>query len=90
MRKLFLLPLVLCACTSTDPKAVVAGQLFCAQATALGPIVVALANAEGAPVVVTGASSTLVAAECAAINAIPVSPPINPASAPIVAAPTKL
>jgi hypothetical protein len=72
---------------TVEQKAVVAGQLSCAQATAAGPLVVALADAAGAPVVVTGAASATVAAACAAIGAIPVTPPANPATAPVVAAP---
>jgi len=72
---------------TTEQKAVVAGQLFCAQATATGPLVVALADAAGAPVVVTGAASATVAAACAAIGAIPVMPPANAPAAPVVAAP---
>ena len=70
-----------------EQNLVVDGQLFCAKATAYGPLVVALADAAGAPVVVTGAASSVVAAECAAIGAIPVTPPANPATAPVVAAP---
>jgi hypothetical protein len=79
--------LALAACSATtQTSAVTAGQLFCAKATADGPLVVALADAVGAPVVVTGLASAVVAADCAAINAIPVSPPAAPASAPTVSA----
>lgn len=79
---------VAAACSATQQaQTVAAGQLFCAKATADGPLVVALANALGAPVIVTGLASTVVAADCAAIGAIPVSPPASPALAPRVAAP---
>ena len=47
---------------------------------------VALADAAGVPVSVIGQSSEAVAAACAAIGAIPVSPPADPAGAPVVAA----
>jgi predicted ATPase len=85
---------LLAGCTATqvataqkdEARVVADGQLFCAKATADGPLVVALATAVGAPVIATGAASALVAAECAAIGGIPVSPPAVPASAPVVAA----
>ena len=77
--------LALSACTTAN-RIVVDGQLFCATATAAGPLVVALANASGAPVIVTGAAAADVAAACRVIGAIPVSPPPNPAAAPVVAA----
>lgn len=66
-------------------RAVVAGQLFCAKATQSGPLVVALADALGAPVVVTGRTTSAVADACAIIGAIPVTPPSQPADAPVVA-----
>jgi len=66
-------------------RVVVAGQLFCAKATATGPIVVALADALGAPVVVTGRTATAVSDACAIIGAIPVTPPAKPSDAPVVA-----
>lgn len=82
--------LLLSNCTpAQQQRAVVEGQLFCAQATATGPLVVALADAAGAPVVVTGMASSVVAADCALINAIPVMPPPVPAAAPVVAVATK-
>ena len=92
---LVLAGLTLSACAAPTPaqlqtveqKSVMAGQLFCAQATAAGPLVVALADAAGAPVVVTGVASATVSAACAAIGAIPVMPPANAAMAPVVAAP---
>ena len=66
-------------------RVVAAGQLFCAKATQSGPLVVALADALGAPVVVTGRTASAVADACAIIGAFPVSPPPVPASAPVVA-----
>ena len=76
----------LAACSPAQQARIVAdGQLFCAQATATGPLVVALADASGAPIVVTGMASATVAADCALINAIPVTQPPAPAAAPVVA-----
>ena len=67
-----------------------AGQLFCAFATPAGPIVVAVANAAGVPVLVTGLASEVVRAACLAVSAsaMPVSPPANasPATTPVIAA----
>ena len=83
-----LLALAGCSTTTTPvSNAVVDGQLFCAEATATGPLVVALADASGVPVTVTGKASTVVSDACAVIGAIPVAPPANPAAAPVVAAP---
>lgn len=78
---------LLAGCGSTaSQNAVAQGQLFCAESTATGPLVVALANVSGVPVTVTGKASAEVAAACAVIGAIPVSPPSDPAAAPVVAA----
>ena len=94
MKKFALLAVLgLAACSATtlsklgvlEQKAVVDGQLFCAKATVDGPLVAALVNAAGVPVVVTNVASAVVAAECAAIGGVPVSPPANPATAPIIA-----
>ena len=67
-------------------KVVVAGQLFCAKATPTGPLIVALATAVGVPVVVTGATSESVQIACAVIGGIPVSPPVELTTVPVVAA----
>lgn len=75
------------AVTTAVNTAVADGQLFCAKATSAGPLVVAATSALGAPVIVTGMASAAVAAVCAGIDAIPVSPPANPGSAPVVAVP---
>jgi hypothetical protein len=83
---LFALALLAGCSSATTTTAVADGQLFCAEATATGPLVVALANTSGVPVTVTGKASAEVAAACAVINAIPVMPPANPAAAPMVAA----
>ena len=70
------------------------GQLFCSVATKNGPMVVGVINAAvtvaapgAAPValLVTGASASFVAAACASINGIPVSPPAVPTAVPAVA-----
>lgn len=81
------------ACSASQVATTVAdGQLFCAKATADGPLVVALSSIAGAPVIVTGLASATVAAACAAwdVAAVPVAPPASPATAPIVAAPVVL
>lgn len=76
-------------CSQTQlTRAVAAGQLFCGVATGTGgTLTVALADAAGVPIIVTGLASTVVKAACAAIGGIPVTPPPAPASAPLVAAP---
>lgn len=88
---LFAFLLVVGGCTADQAakfdKAVVQGQLYCSKATALGPIVVALADMNGVPISVTGRTAATVSAACAAVQAIPVSPPPNPSQAPVVAAP---
>jgi hypothetical protein len=65
------------------------GQLFCADATKNGPMIVAVENAIGIPVIVTGMESAAVASVCVAWNslAIPVAPPAaaSPATTPTVA-----
>lgn len=64
------------------------GALFCQKA---GPANLAapfvLANAAGAPVAVTGLAASAVAAACAALEAIPVSPPVAADSVAVVSAP---
>lgn len=75
------------ATTARVDRVIVQGQAFCARATATGPLVVALADAAGVPISVTGRTASSVAAACAAVGAIPVSPPPNPSQAPVVAAP---
>ena len=84
-----LLALGACSAAQTSSiNAVIAqGQSYCALATATGPLVVALANAQGVPVIVTNKTAQEVAAACALIGAIPVTPPANAAAAPVVAAP---
>ena len=88
MRRIVLLVLAVAGCANPPPQKVVeAGQLFCATSTATGPLVVALADAAGAPVLATNATAAFVQAACAQINAIPVTPPPVPAAAPVVAVP---
>ena len=90
IRPILAAALLLSGCTaaqqSTATKIVADGQLFCATLMPAGPLVVALANAAGAPVTVTGKTSSVVSEACAVIGGIPVAPPANPASAPVVAA----
>lgn len=78
--------LMLAACSPTaQQRAVVEGQLFCGRATATGPLTIALADASGVPIIVTNLAANTVASYCAAISAIPVMAPADPASAPVVA-----
>jgi len=78
--------LLLVGCTAAQTNTVVKdGQLFCAKATVDGPLVVAVADAAGTPVIVTGLAAAVVKGDCALIDAIPVTPPPNPAAAPVVA-----
>lgn len=68
----------LTGCTTAQlAKVQVAGQEFCAKATADGPLVVALVDTLGVPVVVTNVASALVAKACQVwdVAAVPVSPP---------------
>jgi hypothetical protein len=77
---------LLAACSPAQQARIVAdGTLFCATATTTGPLVVALADASGAPVIVTGMASAAVAADCALLGGIPVVPPPVPSAAPVVA-----
>ena len=77
------------ATTSAKQTGAVAGQLFCALATAAGPLVVAAADAGGVPIIVSGMAAAVVQADCALLGpAIPVVPPANIAGAPVVALPT--
>ena len=62
-------------------------RLFCAVATPTGPLVIAVANAAGAPVIATGTAKAVVDASCAAVNGIPTSPPTVGTTVPTVAAP---
>jgi hypothetical protein len=78
---------VAAANNTTVDQVVAKGALFCATKGPLVPLVVALANAAGAPVSVTGQASADVAAACAAIQAVPVAPPAHPEAAPVMAAP---
>jgi hypothetical protein len=78
---------LLLSCTPAEKQRAVAdGQLFCRAATADGPVVVALADELGAPVIVTGLAAKTVAADCAAICAVPVPPPDSPGAAKTVSA----
>jgi hypothetical protein len=85
MRSLFVVAGVLAVSGCAPSQLVANGQLYCAKTSADGPLIVALADALGAPVIVTGLAANVVAADCAAIDAIPVTPPANPAAAPVVA-----
>lgn len=63
-----------------EAKVFAAGQEFCSAAGADGPMVVALADAAGAPVIVTGLASGLVAAACKAWNVLAIPVPQPPAT----------
>lgn len=84
--------MLLAACTpAQEKKAVVDGQLFCAKAQVVGPVVVPLVvaatTAFGVPISVIGLGAKTVTDMCTSIGAIPVSPPADPAGAPVVALP---
>ncbi len=82
-----LVGIMLAGCTAAQQQqagnAIVAGQLFCKEITATGPLVVAVATTSGVPVSVIGKTADEVAALCALINAAPVPPPAAPATAPV-------
>ncbi len=86
-RYIVLAGIALVGCTTAQQQqasnAVVAGQLFCKEITATGPLVVAVATTSGVPVSVIGKTADEVAALCALINAAPVPPPAAPAMAPV-------
>lgn len=73
---------------TTVASIVAKGALFCQLGGAAG--IVAVVNAAGAPVSVTGQTSDAVAAPCAAFQAVPVPAPADPSSVPTKAAPTAL
>jgi len=79
---------VAAAHNTTVASLVTKGALFCQKATDDLPLVVALANVSGVPVSVTGIASDVVAGACAGIAAIPVPPPADPSTAPVVMAPS--
>ena len=60
------------------------GALFCAKVGSDMTAPFVLANAAGAPLSVTGQASAAVAAACAVLQAVPVSPPADAGSAPVV------
>lgn len=68
-----------------SPAQVTQGQLFCAKVVQGLPMVVGLADLSGAPVMAAGTAASVVQAECAIVQGIPVSPPANPAAAPVIA-----
>ena len=73
---------------ATVAQMVTQGALFCQKA---GPANLAapfvLANASGAPVAVTGQAASAVAAACASLEAIPVSPPTAAGSVAVMSTP---
>lgn len=81
---------VAAANNTTAASLVAGGTLFCAKTSAGLPLIVALANAEGAPVAAVNQTAAQVAGACAAIAAIPTPPPIDAATALVVAVPTAL
>lgn len=78
---------VAAAHNTTVASLVKKGALFCQKASTDASLVVAVANLSGVPVTVTDIASEVVAATCAGIDAVPVSPPADPAAAPIVVVP---
>jgi hypothetical protein len=84
-----MLCLALSSCTPGQVQSIVAtSQLYCGVATSTGPLVVAIVDTSGRPVSVLGKTAQAVAAICAAVDAIPISPPASAASAPVVAVDT--
>lgn len=73
---------------TTVASVVTKGALFCQLGGGAG--VVAVVNAAGAPVSVTGQTSAAVAAACMAFQAVPVPPPADPSSVPTQTAATTL
>lgn len=79
---------VAAAHNTTVASLVTKGNLFCQQKVVTGaPLIVALANLYGAPVSVVNQTAADVATACALVGGIPVAPPVDPASAPVVTAP---
>jgi hypothetical protein len=71
---------------NVNTVAVQDARLFCAVATPAGPVVVAVANAAGAPVIATGTAQIVVNSACAAVNGIPViAPPVGSPVATVAA-----
>lgn len=71
--------------TSILGSAVAEGQLYCQTIGALEPTIVAVADAaDSSAIIATGKTAAFVNAVCGVINAVPVSPPANPATAPVV------
>lgn len=93
-RKLLFLGLLVGVTTACTPSQLAAayadGQLFCSRATTAGPLVVAIATTLGAPVLVTGLASGVVAAACKAwdAGAVPVSPPTTTVPTVAIVSPT--
>lgn len=82
---------VAAAKSTTVTSLVTSGALFCKQyVQTSSPLIVALANLAGAPVSVTGMAADDVAKACAVIAGVPVAPPVDPASVPVVTAPVSL
>lgn len=78
---------VAAANNTTVASLVTKGGLFCSRATTGAPLVIALANLYGAPVSVVNQTAVDVAAACALVGGVPVAPPVDAASAPVVTAP---
>lgn len=68
------LPLAACATTQQDLQT---ASEVCSVLTASGPVLVALADANGIPVPATGKAATAVQADCAAVQAVVTALPPN-------------
>lgn len=78
---IFMAVALLVGCTVSQINSVVVkGQLFCKTVSTDAPLIVAVADASGAPVSVVGQTADAVAAICAGIGAIPVPDPVSPTS----------
>lgn len=85
-----LLPiLALAALAGCSADAYTRGQTFCSRASAAGPLIVALADQNGAPMTVTNQTAANVAAACALwdIAAKPVPPPTTTVPTVAISAP---
>jgi hypothetical protein len=69
---------------STAQRVVAEGQLVCARATAAGAVLVAAADANGAPIKATGAAQATLAAICAEVQGVAISPPPAGTQVPVV------
>ena len=83
---------ILAGCTvqqaeTTGLKVASRTQAYCKILTAAGPLIVALADAAGAPIAITDAAKTDLRIACAVVNAVPVTAPVGGTVVPVVTLP---